>query len=140
MKRKELEEIQALERKIEGLTTCINLIDGEDTWIEICRYQHQIPVSRAFPDQADFKEAVKKVFESKIETAKKSIDEIERNSTVKPSIVYMDVQVREDGTQSNLDLKDESKQYIPRSSFWILTISVSILWVIVGYLFICTIK
>ena len=138
MKRKELEEIQALERKIEGLTTCINLIDGEDTWIEICRYQHQIPVSRAFPDQADFKEAVKKVFESKIEFAKKRIDEIEKSSDEKPSVIYMTV--HEDNTQSNSSLKDEDKRYVPKSSFWILTISVSILLILVGCLFICTIK
>lgn len=140
MTREELEKIQGLEKKISGLSECLHLIDEKDTWIEIRHRQHQGPIIRTFPDQDDFKSAIRKVFESKIETAKKSIDEIERNSTVKPSIVYMDVQVREDGTQSNLDLKDESKQYIPRSSFWILTISVSILWVIVGYLFICTIK
>lgn len=138
MTREELEEIQALERKIEGLTTCINLIDEEDTWIEIRRYQHQIPVSRAFPDQADFKEAVKKVFESKIEFAKKRIDEMEKSSNEKPSVIYMTV--HEDNTQSNSSLKDGDKRYVPKSSFWILTISVSILWILVGCLFICIIK
>lgn len=138
MTREELEKIQGLEKKISGLSECLHLIDEKDTWIEIRHRQHQGPIIRTFPDQADFKEAVKKVFESKIEFAKKRIDEIEKSSDEKPSVIYMTV--HEDNTQSNSSLKDEDKRYVPKSSFWILTISVSILWILVGCLFICTIK